>query len=264
MAISIDDIDVIIRGIIGVSLTELETNRVLNLPTPNDFSIANNVTQQRIAGFNSSGYMVQGVAFAKGYDYTMNMRYSQMQPELLSLRLGSKFKQFSNKDMTITRAIDVYTTQMPALGGSAGRYGFNIPEDADGNASVTVNGISVVLEQEAYDGFVFTESQKFAIGAAGALKFSNDLLNRRVTMTLPYRVSAGKEWSNESIGKYRLDASLVTVADEVVLLHVPSVTPNLEGGGFTPMADGIEIPFFLTSLQGRKTPYDIVYTGERL
>lgn len=262
MAISIDDIDVTIRGIGSFTLTELETNRVLPMPTPNNFNVSNNVTQQRIPGFNSAGYIVQGAAFPKGYDYIMTINYAQMQPELLALRLGSKFKDFTNKQMVFSRAIDVYDNDLPPIGGTAGKFGFSITADVDCNASAIVGGDSEVLTQVDHATFSPTATRSFAIGARGAFKFTNDLINKRVNVIVPYTVAKGKEWSNESVGKYRVDVSLITVADEVILMQIPSVTPNLEGGGLAPTAEGIELPFFIASLQGRKTPYDIVYTNE--
>jgi len=262
MAITINDIDRTFRGLAELTLTRLSDGRVLNFPKPQSMGVSNGTVSRRIPTRNSAGFGSFGNAFPTGFDYQMSLSYANIQPEILAFRLGNNFATVT-KDLFMTKAIDVYSNNIPAT--TTGKVGFTITIDEVSQASYTNVNVSVALIQSDFALFDPTVDDQFAVGAAGAFKFSNNLVASlaRVTVKVPYTVT-GLGISNEVIGKHRVDATLITTENEVVFLDIPSVTPNLDGGGFMPMEEGIEMPFYINEVAGLDRPYNVTYTGESI
>jgi hypothetical protein len=258
MSVSIDGVNRTFRNIAQFCLTRLEDLYPLNLPKPQGLTIANNPTQVRVPTVDSQGYNTFAGSWVKGFDYQMQVQFAALQPELLAMRMGQIFES-RTATIDFVKAFDVVTTEMAALT-NADEWGYNITEDTeDATASYTLDNVTVELTRVGYSGT--PTGTQFAVGAHAGFKFGPDLVGKRVVVKIPYEVT-GLAISNSPIGSYKVSSLLITTENQVVALDVPSVTPNLDGSGFTPSAETLDIPFFIDNKEGMGRPYQVQYTNE--
>jgi len=245
-------------------LTEKTTERrQLVLPKPTNFALLENPQQKRLPSTDSAGYAVFQGAFKAGYDWQMQCGFANLQPEILALRLARKFNVTTNQVVTVARTIYVDTNTI-AGAPNADVVGHGVTADvAAANASYKKGHVSTQLTRVPYATIdPVDDTESFAIGDNAALKFSDDLVGKMVTVSYPYTVPSGLTLSADVLPKYEMDITLVTTDNEVALVHVYEAQVNVEGAGFVPGGDAIDVPFFVNPVPGKKLPYDFTYTGK--
>lgn len=256
-----DKQDRTIRGMGDFTFVNLDTGVPVNVLSPSRLQIAHGTVQQRIPTTNSAGFQIQGAAYPVGFDYTAQVSFNVFQPELLEMKMGSLFESVTNRTLTMVKKVEVYATSMPAL--TSGDFGYNISADPTGaKATVTVNNVSTLLSRVSFSSHDASVNNTYAIGANGSLKFATNLLNKAVTLTIPYSVT-GRAWGADPLPQYSVHANFVTTDGETVIVEIPKVSVNLDGSGFMP-GGGIDLAFFIVPIAGRKIPYELIYTGETI
>lgn len=245
MAIGIDGIDRSIKNIAELSFRNLETDLVLNLPKPSSFLLNRGFGQKRVPTVDAKGNTVYSDNYVVSEDPQLQIMYSQWQPELIGLKMGTKFEA-ATKTLNISKSYDVYKTGIPLplnIGGS----GIAINSF---KASYTVDNLSVDASSEV----TVSTSTK-------TVSFDASLANKRVTfqfdVTLTGVASTSKKVANHSVA-----ATLVATDDELIFLEIPKVSINFETAQLNPSAEQIDLNFFINNVAGRCEPYDLIYSGE--
>lgn len=245
MAIGIDGIDRSIKNIAELSFRDLDTNLVLNLPKPASFMINRGFSQKRVPTVDAKGNTTFADNYVVGEDPQLQIMYSQWQPELMGLKIGTKFEE-ATKTLNISKAFDVYVTGV-ALPLNIGGVGVVINSY---EASYTVGNLSVDA----------TALLTVDTGAK-TVTFQAGLANKRVTfqfnVTLTGVSSTAKKVSNHSVA-----ATLIATDDEIIFLEIPKVSINFETAQLNPSAEQIDLNFFINAVAGRCEPYDLIYSGE--
>ncbi len=225
--VEIDGIDRTIRNVAELHLKNLTTGLVINLPKPQLLQILDNPTQRRLPGVNAAGYSVFSGSFIKGYDPQLIIGYAQMQPEIISFKLGRKFAD-ATKTIEVSKAFQVTQTGVAldlGIGGFtvnshlASRTTDNFSEDVTG--LVTIGG-----------------------GATPTVTFDPSLAGDRVTIESNITVT-GKFLGAEILETHSLSATLIATTDEIIFVDVPLVEVNVEGASLDFDAETSQLQFFI-------------------
>jgi hypothetical protein len=262
MPIQIDGLKDTIVGCAELTIVEKSTNRTIVLPKPSAVSMPLNIEQRMIMTTDSLGKRTPSNSYEKGYNNQLVLTYGQLLPELLELRLGNKFKTVPNKLTTLTRG--VYVTGNTVSGApDTDTLGFGIAEDESlCIASVKNGNVSTALTRVPYDTFDATTTNRFAVGENLELKFSNNLIGKTVQVVCPYTITSSFEISADQLPRYEINAIFVDTANQAVIFKAFDAKVSLEGAGFNPEEENIQIPFFLFPVPGRQKPYELNYTNE--
>lgn len=245
MAIGIDGIDRSIKNIAELSFRNLETDLILNLPKPSSFLIDRGFQQRRVPTVDDRGNMVYSDNYIVGEDPKLQVVYSQWQPEIMGLKMGTTFET-ATQTLNVSKSFDVYKT------------GVAIPLNL-GGVGIVINSFdaSYTLDNESVDATSFLTVDT----VNKTVDFDIDLINKRVTfqfnITLTGFVETSKKVANHSVS-----ATLVATDDELIFLEIPKVSVNFESSQLNPSAEQVDINFFINAVAGRCKPYDIIYSGE--
>lgn len=245
MAIGIDGIDRSIKNIAELSFRNLETDLILNLPKPSSFMLNRGYQQKRVPTVDAKGNTTYSDNYVVGEDAQLQIMYSQWQPELIGLKLGTQFET-ATKTLNVSKAFDVYKT------------GVALPLNI-GGAGITVNSFDCSYT----DGNLSVDATSLLTVDTGAktVTFQSGLLNKRVTfqfnVTLTGVSSTAKKVANHSVS-----ATLIATDDEIIFLEIPKVSINFETAQLNPQADQVDLNFFINAVAGRCEPYDLIYSGE--
>jgi hypothetical protein len=245
MAIGIDGIDRSIKNIAELSFRDLDTDLVLNLPKPSSFMINRGFGQKRVPTVDAKGSITYADNYVVSEDPQLQIMYSQWQPELMGLKIGTKFEE-ATKTLNISKAFDVYVT------------GVALPLNI-GGVGIVING----FEASYTVGNLSVDATALLTVDTGAktVTFQAGLANKRVTFQFNITVtgvsSTAKKVSNHSVA-----ATLIATDDEIIFLEIPKVSINFETAQLNPSAEQIDLNFFINAVAGRCEPYDLIYSGE--
>lgn len=261
MAIVFNDINRTFKGLADLRLKRLSDGLIWCLPTPSTFAVDNGIEQKIQMTRNQLGEMTRAGSYISGRTPTLRVSYQNMQPEILQFRIGNYFATKTNTQLSLPKSVDVFQNEYPGALNNT-QLGFTITADTVSQASVVKNNKTLLLTQQPFAGFSAGTDDSFAVGDAGALKFSDNLKNAgaRVSLLIPYTINTYGIGS-QIVGPHSLFATLVTNEGEVVVFTCKRVTPNFEGSGFDTGAESIELPFFINQVAGECQPYQMDWTG---
>jgi hypothetical protein len=190
----------------------------------------------------------------------LSIQYSYIQPEMIGFQIGNQmatgtFGTFAPRSLVVTKA------SYPA---AAEGYLFEgvTADPVTAQGSVIRAGLSTPLTRTAFAAFAGVSpanDDSFAVGADGALMFSDNLVTNRdvVMLLLPISI-IGIRLSDILIGPHSLYATLVNTENKLTFFEAFSVTPNLEGrsvdfGG----EGGMELGLFLNNPPGECRAFQI-------
>lgn len=245
MAIGIDGIDRSIKNIAELSFKDLDTGLILNLPKPSSFMLNRGYGQRRVSTVDAKGNITYSDNYVVSEDPQLQIMYTQWQPELMGLKLGTKFEE-ATKTLNISKAFDVYRTgvDLPLNIGGAGVV-IN-----DWTASYTTGNLSA----DASALLTVDEGAK-------TVNFQSGLANKRVTFQFNITVT-GVSSSAKKVANHSVAATLIATDDEIIFLEIPKVSINFETAQLNPQAEQIDLNFYINAVAGRCEPYDLIYSGE--
>lgn len=249
-------------GIIGLTLTDLESNFTRALRLPTDVVIDDNPDLEDINGTDSLGRETIIDVDVRGFKPVLTLTYSGANTALTALQRGRKL-QSGLFDLTIPKEMQVVKGTYAAA--PVGKIGYGVVVDAETLGGTTdENGQFVPLTQQDFADFDPTDTLSFAIGANFARKFSDDLVEGRkfVQLAIPQSIQA-TTISEEALGPQKIDVLVRNSNDTLTYLKAYSAIIRPEGSGFRPKADTFEIRFNLSGL-GQCEPYSVFDSAEKL
>ena len=245
MAIGIDGIDRSIKNIAELSFRDLDTDLVLNLPKPSSFMLNRGFSQRRVPTVDAKGVQTFSDNYVVGEDPQLQIMYTQWQPELMGLKLGTKFEE-ATKTLNISKAFDVYRT------------GVALPLNI-GGAGIVINSFDCSYTS----GNLSVDASSLVTVDTGAktVRFDATLANKRVTFQFNITVT-GVSSTAKKVANHSVSATLIATDDEIIFLEIPKVSLNFETAQLNPQADQIDLNFYINAVAGRCEPYDLIYSGE--
>lgn len=247
MAVGIDGVDRTFKNIAELSFRNLRTDLVLNLPKPSDFVIQRNFGQRRVPTVTATGIQTFSDNYIVAEDPQLQVIYSQWQPEIIGLKMGTIFETATTKTIRVSKSIDAYQT------------GVALPLNIGGD-NVTINSFSASYT----NGNVSVDATALVTVdlILKTVSFDASLLNQRVTFQFDVDVVNGLASTAAREGSFSIYATLVATDDELVFVEIPKATINFEGAALVPSAEQVDLNFFINTVAGRCEPYDILYSGE--
>lgn len=245
MAIGIDGIDRSIKNIAELSFKDLDTGLILNLPKPSSFMINRGFGQKRVPTVDAKGNITYADNYVVSEDPQLQIMYAQWQPEIMGLKIGTKFEE-ATRTLNASKAFDVYRTGV-ALPLNIGGVGvvINSFECSYTEGNLSVDATSLVTVDTS----------------AKTVNFNSALLNKRVTFQFDVTVT-GVASTAKKVANHSVAATLIATDDEIIFLEIPKVSINFETAQLNPQADQIDLNFFINAVAGRCEPYDLIYSGE--
>ena len=250
-----------IKGVAELKLQRLSDNAILHLPTPTNFVVDNAIEQRMQVTQNSQGEQTRASTYIKGRMPMLRIVYSHLQPETLQFKIGNEFES-KTSSLNVIKSIQVTQASYTGVTETT-RLGKNVAADAVSQAAITRNGQSVQLTQQPFASFDADTDDSFAIGAALALKFSDNLVAAQETVSIVTTESfTGYGIADNLVGAYKVRASIITTDNQVIIFKADNLTPSFDGAAIDTGAEQIEIPFFINQVPGQCFPYEWLYTGK--
>lgn len=173
---------------------------------PGDFSGAtlNQGIQERITNvLNDLGELTYGESENSQKQGTMTLQFGKMNKTVMSLLAGHPLETAALTNAAYFRTFKAAAT-IPAV--ATGNYGFEMTVDnADGSASyVDATGKTQQLTRQPFTTFVPATVKSYAQGAAGAFKFSTDIIGYEVTPYVPMAIADGDQLDHDPYGLFEV------------------------------------------------------------
>jgi len=251
------------KGVSEIKLQRLSDNAILQLPIPASFMIDNQIEQRQQVGRDGQGLKVRTGSYPIGKMPIIKLVYSYMQPELLQFKIGNEFATTTD-EISVIKTYRITQNTYPAITNNT-QLGYGVTQDQSSQAAIKRNSVSVQLTQQPFNTFDPTIEDSFAVGAAMAVKFSNNLVSEVDICTIITQESASiLSLSDNPVEEYQLLALTVTTLNQIVNVKVFSCFPSFDGStiDFSGGAESIEIPLFVNHIEGNCIDYDIIWTGQ--
>lgn len=238
------------KGISNLIITDIETEVNYLFPKPDSFNLVPGIQIRQTMTMNNLGNKVPSNQFPVAENPVLSISYSHMQPEMIAFAMGN------------TLVSGTFTTHIPKLqlvqqgqypAAAVGILGKGIVADSDAVASVVRDNVSVALTLEDFASYNTwkTTPDNFAVGADGALAFSDNLVTNKevVALSIPYTGTMQKI-SDVVANPVRVSATLVNNRNKVDIIEIPFATPDPSNVQINPGAEAMELRFFVNNLPG--------------
>lgn len=225
-------------NVLGVQLIDIATGLITVLRTPSKLMIDYGIGTKTTTGVDALGRETLIDRVVNKAMAEIEVEYGGDSLELLALRMGRKVALRTGDNIVLPFRRQAINATLPAI--VTGGLGFDLVADAVGAAgSAKLGGaLPITLVQQPYATFLPATPLSFAIGAAGAMKFSTDLVAARAIMELQLpAVIDTQQISEEDLGFMRLRAMIRNSNDSVSYVECPTIQVNPEGTKLDPSAE---------------------------
>jgi hypothetical protein len=182
---------------------------IANIPlVPGDFSGATlnlGVQERIITKINDLGELLFSETEPQQRQGAFTLQYGKCNQEVMALMFGHPLESAAITDAYYHRTFKALAT-IPAV--VAGQHGFEMTADtAAGSASyIDATGKTVPLTRQPFATFTAATPKSYAQGAAGAFKFSNDIVAGRfdVTPFVPYAIADADQLNHTRFGLFQV------------------------------------------------------------
>lgn len=144
---------------------------------------------------------------------------------------------------------------------AAGFEGYGIVADAVGYAAIFKNGRSIPLTQQTYGTFNPSTLLSFAVGANGAMLFSDDTLAYQKSWKVPQNLSNVRTMSSVRVTNVGVILNIIDASLYVYRFSANSVAPIVDSASVSFNSETVKIPFAVQFDGSSCRPYDLVATG---
>jgi hypothetical protein len=256
------------RGVSNFSIKRLSDDVLYSLPPVQNVNIGNGIEIKEQMGRDDFGREVRLFSFTTGIKPTIEITFGQMQKELLALAQGVKLTETSYtvfQDFSFLAKLNAGTGNVELAAVVSGEAGFGISEDVNIGlpnapiASVRLDKISENLTQAAYAGYSGWRGnpKSFAIGANRAIRVSDDLVGKVVTLRYPV-TGVANLMTALSVGPIDISGVVVDILDEQHILNIPAATVNPTDSGLDMGADTLTMRLHINYEPGVSTSWNLV------
>lgn len=249
-------------GLSNLTLTRNSDGLVMNFPKPMSFVLADNTETRQQNTRTDSGKMSRINQYSIAQNSELTVSYSSVQPELIAFQLNKSMEPVTGLEVYLPRTILVSNNGEFPGASLTTQLGYGIVADEPSTGSYT-DLITTALEQESYSTWNTWKTQTtpaFAVGENGALRFTDNLIRKQVTLSIPWTINASK-MTESLLGDFQITATMVDSLNKVHFVYIPSAQVNPSGVAIDASAENFEFRFMLYTPGGRCTPYDLIETG---
>lgn len=215
MAITADFLNKAQKGLVEVALIDVSVtpNVILALPQASGGVYQTGSENSEIEEISCSGVRVRGKVFEGVSKPAFQLDYSAKTPELIGLKLNRRFAPPASTTQYVVRNKFRVPSTGTVAAVASGTFGFGISADPVGAIGSYMNeyGVTAALTYDAFADDITASPTTFAIGANGALKFSNDLKNGQVSIKYPVASQTVRSLGSTSYTQLEMFARLVSL-----------------------------------------------------
>lgn len=251
-----------IKGLADASL-KTPSGKLLVLPTAAGAVFSPGQKIQTIEGSSRLGEMVINDSYLIGREPEIKLDWKQKNLTLIGMQLGQEFLPEASVDTKIISNGFLVTrnTYAPV---ESGAEGYGMTADQVGSIAYHLLDDEVVepLTQQDFADFAPATPKSFAQGANGAMKFSNDLINRYVAYEFPHLLANAIKLSEEDFISFELRMNTIMTDRSILQWYFPSVAVKLETGDIDMTKPEMSITFRVQDDGRDCIPYSVVYKGK--
>jgi len=212
-------------------------NRVLVLPGVSEVSKNFNieVETQQVMTPGSGGVRQTVYVDTVAQDPQFTFTFPAVTPELLAIRYG-RMPQTSASVQRYVSVSNYTVTGNTVPASSVGQLGYAIAADAESFASYIddVTEISTALTQENYATFnPTTATLAFAVGANGAMKFSNDLIGKIIAYSIPATYTNVTTFGTGRFELFSVNLMIMQTNRKILNIYMPEAVIRADQGDLT-------------------------------
>lgn len=217
--------DKVIKGQVRSVIEDLSTNTLLVMPEGTTGSFNPGVELGEIESTNCRGVRVTAKRYETAAKPTFSLTVPRA-PDVLALALNRKFDTVASGSLAYYQSSFVVPADGIVAARTTGTFGFEVTADAVSKASyMNDSGFSTALVQGTYASFDEEATPLgFAVGAAMAMKFGEDLYGATVSLSIPVTVTNYYETGALSYVNLSLKAAMVALDQSLIEWEFPSVS----------------------------------------
>ena len=246
----------------NVTARDLVTDLVYNWKPPQNIQINPNRQTRKTTRRNALGESITDDIIPQGSDPVATLTYSGYNFEMMAFAMGKQIES-GTFDLTMPLQMQVKEATYPAK--TTGQVGHGIVADAVTYASKTdTTGAkkSVPLTQQPFATFSPTTANSFAVGANGALKFSDNLVADQTFVTLSVSRAVTGNKMGDFLNPHEISGLVVGTDKRVMMLYIPEVIIDPSQGQFDAGSEQLQIPMQIIQPIDWCDPFLLVDTAE--
>jgi hypothetical protein len=253
-----------IVNVIAVQMIGQETGLIQVLRTPKSISLDTGIKTKTTEGVDPLGRKALVDRTVTDYMPTIDITYDGASLDFFRLSMGRRIEKITGDIIYLPIRRQALKASYPPI--AIGGLGYEIVANPPSRASAKFSGgLSVQLvQQPSFTAFVPTTILSYAIDAAGAIKFSDDLVNARAIVEMSIQATIDTQSMSERDLDFQAVRAIFRNSDETVtLLDIPTIQINPEGSKFDTGGDSTQVKGSILSLGGCE-PFTIKTLSSRL
>ncbi len=228
-------------GVLGVCVRVLATNEIFKFLTPDKAEVDFGLKTKAIMTSNPLGHKSEANRYLDENMPTAMFKIPSANTKTVALAANRGVQKVAASSEAIV--IQKQATQSLFAAAPVGGLGNAIIVDAATNAAAALNGDpSVPLVQQPWASFAPAIPLSFAIGAGGAIKFSDDLVLDRAYVSLKSIENIDiTQMLFTSLGLTEWLMLFRNSDDTITKIQIPTISINPEGAKAASDADGVEV-----------------------
>lgn len=251
-----------IKGLTDSSI-KTESGILLVLPTAVGAVLNPGIKDQEVMAMSRLGEMVIVDTYPTERKPEIKLEWTQKNIQLLSMRLGLEFGLDTSADSSVVNT-GLNVTKGSYPGSLTGYEGFGMTADQVGSVAyyLTDDQTTVALTRQPFATFTPATPLSFAQGAAGATKWSDDLIGKYVAYEFPHVLSNILTLSD--VPQTNFSMRLMTIMSDRTLLEweFRSVSVKKDQGDINLTEPKMELTFYVQDDGSSCLPYTIRYKGK--
>jgi hypothetical protein len=253
-----------IRAVAAMSFVDNDTGIAIALQATNQVVFNPGITQEVVFASNELGIEVPVRQINSREDPTFQVTFPRKNLDALSQGLNRKWTKAGASTPVAARYLRQFTPTSNAIAAvTTGIEGFNLTADPVGaKASANLAGVSEALTLDVFatiDPVVDTKS--FAVGAAAALKFTNDVVGNPVVIDVPYTINGLYYLGEAPFSNLSLTFTLIMDDFKLIQMRFPRASISQDNTSVNFAEGGIQVTYRSIFDGTRCVPYDLVYLG---
>jgi hypothetical protein len=258
MAVNIDDYGFksVPRGLI---MTDNATGIIYVVPNPSKFALNTGITELKKQAASQLGVKVTSTTVISAEEPIITLSFATATAFVSGMIMGRKFALQSIASYVAKNNV-LLTANSRAGATVAGLEGYGIVADVVGaKAAVFRANQNVALTYIAYSGFSPSgTTDSFAVGANGALLFSDNLVGNPISYQIPLAAASRLALTADTAFDYNVKVFFLDLANRVSLFEATSVKPVL-GKTFDPSAESVDVELRVNYSGAFCAPYSFQY-----
>lgn len=251
-----------IRAVCAMSFVDNDTGIAIALQATNQVVFNPGITQEVVYASNELGIEVPVRQIKSREDPTFQVTFPRKNLDALSQGLNRKWTKAGAATPVAARYIRQFTPTAASIPGVAsGIEGFDLTVDPAGaKGSVNLSGVSEAMTVSPFATPTFT-TKGFAVGAAGALKFSNDVVGNPVIIDVPYAINGLYYLGEQIFANLSLTFTLIMDDFKLIQMRFPRASISQDNTSINFAEGGVQVTYRSIFDGTRCVPYDLTYLG---